>query len=41
MGVSVYGVEVGVFYGVMGSSMVWVLQVGFSYGSFGGVGVEV
>ena len=33
--------RVGVFYGVMGSSMVWVLQVGFSYGSFGGVGVEV
>ena len=33
--------RVGVFYGVMGSSMVWVHQVGFSYGSFGGVGVEV
>ena len=32
------GLRLGFFYGVMGSSMVWVLQVGFSYGSFGGVG---
>ena len=41
MGVSVYGVEVRVFYGVMGSSIVWVLQVSLSYGYFGGLGIEV
>ena len=29
------------FYGCVGSSLVWVLQVGFSYGSFGEFRVEV
>ena len=35
------GLRLGVFYGVMGSSIVWVLQVGLSYGYFGGLGIEV
>ena len=32
------GLKLGVFYGVVGSSIVLVLRVGFSYGSFGWVG---
>ena len=33
--------RLGVFYGVMGSSMVWVLQVGLYDGFFGEFRVEV
>ena len=35
------GLRLWFFYGVVGSSIVWVLQVGLSYGSFGGFRVEV
>ena len=41
MGVSVYGVEVVFFFVVVYGSLVWVLQVGLSYGYFGGLGIEV
>ena len=36
MGVLVYGVGVGFFYGGMGSSIVWVLSCGSWCGYFGG-----
>ena len=35
------GFEYAIFYGGVGGSIVWVLQVGLSYGSFGELRVEV
>ena len=40
MGVLVYGFEVGVFLWGVGSSIVWVLQVGLGLRSFGELRVE-
>ena len=33
--------RLGFFYVVVYGSLVWVLQVGLSYGYFGGLGIEV
>ena len=35
------GLRLGFFYGGVGSSLVWVLRVEFSYGYFGELGIEV
>ena len=35
------GVEYAIFYGARGGSIVWVLQAGLGWGSFGGLEVDV